>query len=611
MAQFLVVISKSSRQKFNARKEAEQQSGLLANVAKNYKIFLGLDYDPKPQIVTTSSRGTESVLAFRRYGKKGFENVRGDRWIVTAGQDVQKELNSTLRVRNGQLSYKKPVWGQYAAVFGERWNDRVTAWNTVPALETIHWGEDSSYIYLSNRPLLVALGLTGGRRAKVRLSDDYAIEYLAVGYNVTGQTPFEGVATIPVDYSLVVQCGKAHLKQIPPGLESSLDEDHTLEEGVDALTEALKSSMDRVQDQIGNRPLQLRMSGGKDSRLLLGLLRGRKVDARAVTFGNEKDMDVRLARRMVGMAGIPHEVRQPNAVDAGDESERIIRTLFESGGMPLSEAHTIRYRGADVLCHGESIMLGQYPLFKGGLARRMKSNTLEASRKRVLSQVSPFIECGVKDRLIDWLNEWVEQVPASNELEKQYLFTRQFRSASYMQAHIAHYGRDAMIAYPIGDHQVTAVSDVLTMAEKLSQKTLFGAMERIWPEVMAVPLDKSVWNFEINGPDPKLSGPYFKERYAPLPRYESEYGLMTEAHQGGDEYSEKIGSELINGLKHDGGLKDMLPLMRSDIRESVVQNVGSTVFHVPSGVSKKDYIKFLWRVRVIDLWKSRSWIPDE
>src|SRR5699024_11105473 len=94
-----------------------------------------------------------------------------------------------------------------------------------------------------------------------------------------------------------------------------------------------------------------------------------------------------------------------------------------------------------------------------------------------------------------------DELLINREIEKLYLFAREFRSGRYLHAHIAQYSGSSMIAYPIADAEVGAVCDALTMYEKVSEKSLFGALQRIWPEVMRVPLDRSRWRFEAAGPD--------------------------------------------------------------------------------------------------------------
>ena len=213
-----------------------------------------------------------------------------------AGSPRRRRWAGAVRLRAGRLVYERPVWGHYAAVLVERWTGRVTAWNTVPAFEAVHWGKDGGHVYLSNRPLLVALALAGGRRDAVALSPSYLAEYLSFGYSMTGQSPFENVRVLPVDRAVQVHDGRVTDVEAPAGLTHPLSADHTPEEGADALADAMRASADRVQRRVGERPLQLRVSGGADSRLLIGLLRGRGMEISTLTYGQDHDLDVRLGR---------------------------------------------------------------------------------------------------------------------------------------------------------------------------------------------------------------------------------------------------------------------------------------------------------------------------
>lgn len=605
MTHFLVAVPTTPRNLLDAGSESATLERLLYRAGEAYRPFVGEDHERAGRIVRPSGRGASAALIFDRVGgQQGVMDEHRDWWVVSAGQGVAPSLCRHVRRRGGALRYEQPVWGQYAAVFVERWMDRVTAWNTVPALEAIHYASIGSHILLTNRPLLAALAMAGGLPGAVRPSEAYAREYLSVGYSVMGLTPFEGVRTIPVDAAVEVFEGQLRLIERPAGLESTLSVDHTLEEGAEALGVALTAGMARVATQVRERPLQLRMSGGKDSRLLLGLVQGTGLAARAVTFGAEGDIDVRLARRMVGSVGLPHLVTQPQPVDAADETGRIRRTLFEAGGIPLSEPHTIRYRGATVDGPGEAIMLGQWPLMKGGLARRM-TNNVDTTVHRVLGAVSPLVATAAREEVTAWLEDWAHTTPASTHLEKQYLFARQFRSGRYLQAHVAHYDRDAMIAYPISDHEVAAVSDVLTMAEKVSQRALFGALRQIWPEVMAVPLDRSTWPFESAGPDPEWSGPDYAARHQPVPEVPVEHVSRPDG-----EYTRVTQEGLAIDILGDAMAAWGRPMVRPDVWEAIeVTAAGGETPPLPGAEFPRAFAKFLWRVRALQVWRSMDWMP--
>lgn len=215
----------------------------LRAVADGYAPFVGPAYDQEPVIVEPSV--TTVALVFQRTGGPALAAAEGDRWAVTGGHPVWDELIRNVRRVGSRLGYDRPVWGQYAAVMVERHVDRVTAWATVPAFDGLYWAQDSEHVYVSNRPLLVALALAAGHRPGVRRDERYLAHYLYSGYSFEDVTPFEGVARLPIDRSLEIVGGAASLGEVPPGLRSTLTEDHTPEEGAEAAAAALTAAIDR------------------------------------------------------------------------------------------------------------------------------------------------------------------------------------------------------------------------------------------------------------------------------------------------------------------------------------------------------------------------------
>jgi hypothetical protein len=600
---FLVAIPTADRDLPASPDSPDRMRDRLARVAAGFAPLLGPDYEPTPAI-EDPAQGRAAVLTWRRRGDAGVALAQGDHWSVTAGSAVDADLRASVRRRAGRLVYDRPVWGQYATVWGERYADRVTAWNTVPALEAIHWGEAGGYVFVSNRPLLVALGAVAGARSAVQLSTDYLTEYLLYGYSVRGQTPFAGVHTIPVNRALQVHRGRAGLVDIPAGLEGPLPVEHTAEDGVDALAGALTSAMDRTLNDLQGRPLQLRMSGGKDSRLLLGLLRERDVDVQAVTFGRSTDPDVRLAQWLTEGTNTPHSHRLPDLAPAETLCGQVALTIAAGGGIPASEPHTARYRAADPQRPGEAIMLGQWPLTKGGMAKRMRYPQ-GAIWATVRKQGGALLNQGAREEADAWLHQWFTDVPAVNDLEKLYLFAREFRSGRYLHAHIAQFSGEAKIAYPISDAEVAAVCDALTMGEKVSERALFGALERVWPDVMAVPLDRSVWRFESGGPDPDYSGPHYEARSTPLPEVAAE----PEAVDRPSEFSTKLTVQLAREITASDRRDLFASLLDAPVWEALRTAASRGEVVVPEGMVRMELVKYFWRVYVADIWLSRQWLP--
>lgn len=602
MTLFLVAIPTEDRDVPAWPDTSERLRERLARVAAGFAPLLGPDYEPTPAIAEPAP-GQAAVLTWRRRGDREVPAPRGDYWSVTAGSAVDAALRASVRRRAGRLVYDTPVWGQYAAVWGERYTDRVTAWNTAPALEAIHWGEAGGYVFLSNRPLLAALAAVSGARSALQLSTDYLTEYLLYGYSVRGQTPFAGVRTLPVHRALQVHRGRAHLVDLPTGLEGPLPANHTVEEGAEALAGALTSAMDRTLQGLDGRPLQLRMSGGKDSRLLLGLLRDREVDVQAVTFGRSTDPDVRLAHWLTEGTGTPYVYRAPELAPAETLTGQVALTIAASGGIPASEPHTARYQAAESQRPGEAIMLGQWPLTKGGMAKRVRfpaGEIWETLRK----QGGALVNQAAREEADAWLYQWFTDVPAVNDLEKLYLFAREFRSGRYLHAHIAHYSGEAQIAYPISDAEVAAVCDALTMVEKVSERALFGALKRVWPEVMAVPLDRSVWRFESGGPDPEFSGPHYEARTTPLPQMTAEPAVGRPS-----EFSTTLAVQLAGEIMASDRRDLFASLLDVAVWEALQTTASRGEVVVPDGMIRMELVKYFWRVYVADVWLSRQWLP--
>lgn len=603
MTQFLVAIPRRTADGPDRIRALERVNHVLSLTAEGYGPFAGADYDAEPSITAPSTQGETAVLTFSRHREQDGPVAIGDYWAVSAGSRVTGDLVTRVRRIAGRLSYVRPVWGQYAAVFAERYMGRITAWNTVPALEAIHWGVSEEFVFVANRPLLVALALQSGVAAALPLSSDYLVEYLLYGYSISGQTPFHGVKTIPADRALTVHRGQVDLTEIPPGLTSSLSAVHSVEDGAEALAAALTAAMDRTEKDLAGRPLQLRLSGGKDSRLLAGLLRSRSLSVRALTFGLADTPDVRLGRVLAERADLPFENRIPQIADADSLHGQVSLTIRGAGGIPASEPHTARFRGADPRRPHEAIMMGQWPLTKGGLAKRMRYSP-EAVRETLVGQGGSLVAPEVRRGYDEAVKSWVDQVPATSELEKLYLFARQFRSGRYLHAHVAQYGSEARIAYPISDAEVAAVCDALSMHEKVSERALFGALSRIWPEVMALPLDRSVWRFESGGPDPEFSGPYYEDRHQELPPIVTDGAPVKERPS---EHSVEIAVELASGIL----ASDHAPLFATLLDEGMWNGVEATAqgtLTVPSSLSRMEFTKYLWRIYVADVWLSKSWL---
>ena len=165
---------------------------------------------------------------------------------------------------------------------------------------------------------------------------------------------------------------------------------------------------------------------------------------------------------------------------------------------------------------------------KGGQAKKLQYS--QTGIQRALNrQAAWFVDKGIRNMYGLFLEEWQRTERASSDLEFLYLFARNFRSGRWLQAHINLYERDSFIAYPIADEEVAAVSDAMTMSEKVSQRVLFQALEVVWPYANRVPLSNgNTWRFERGGPSEDLGRDSYPERHRPLSEIEDTGSVMVD-----------------------------------------------------------------------------------
>lgn len=610
MAIFLLAVPKD----LDAETAREWRQASAAEVLNKtfdaYSELVGNHYGSEPEIKHPGGGASSSILVWKRDAESNAVQFKKDWWAFTSGQDVGTEILQKVARRGQRLEYVEPAWGSYLAVFGERYVNCITIWNTLPALETAHYSENEDFIFVSNRPLLTALAIAGGDTSKLSLSESYLDQYLLFGFNVDDTSPFEGVRTLNADTALQIRDGKIAIIAAPAGLNSSLPKFHSEVEGAKALQSALTDAAKRAFKDFRGSGVQLRMSGGKDSRLLLGLMRNLGLPLYGLTFGRPADEETRVAQMLCREADVPLEITAPKAAGKDSLSGKIDRTILLSDGIPASEPHTLLYEGSSPRQPGDAITLGQWPLMKGGQAKKFNYN--QASLHTALKQQSAWI---VGEDLATWydefLKEWTQETAVNAGIEYLYLFARNFRSGRWLQAHINLYERDAYIAYPIADSEVAAVSDALSMTEKVSQRTLFSALGGIWPEALEIPLsNKGSWRFELNGANPALGYDTYDARHADIPEFVPGDDMFVDPALDtyrAKEYTETLGRELARELLDSPHANVLKAKVKPKFWEAV-EAFPDGELQIPEKSSRREMLKYIWRLYVANRWLAKDWL---
>ena len=174
--------------------------------------------------------------------------------------------------------------------------------------------------------------------------------------HVTGDRTFAlEVKVLAPGTILSIQDGKSSLccyvrKEIPEVKYSP-----SLQETADLLFERLSDSV--AKSVSGCRRVAVPLSGGMDSRALLGLALRQGADIRAYTFGMRGCSDIEYAREVAHVCGVPHTVVE---IDGSYLREWLDYAVFVTGGMVSCVHHQILSLGqrladeADVVLDGMS-----------------------------------------------------------------------------------------------------------------------------------------------------------------------------------------------------------------------------------------------------------------
>ncbi|OFU51720.1 Asparagine synthase [Corynebacterium coyleae] len=602
--------------KSSAANDQNSLTSLAETVCRSFAPFLGPRYSRTAiydhDITTTGGL----LIRFEPSAQQNqpFHRVRKGRWAVATSPNVVDEILTCVTSKTGRLRYESSVWGSYATLVGDKGTDRIYGWATVPSLETLHYGQSDQFIVVSNRPLLAALTLNDGSLHRIQLDDKYALEYLNFGYSVSGVTPFHGVTTLPPRSSLQIAGGSLSIGAAPEEPELTIEESKDRwSEGVPELVNAFKASVQRSVANRSTDSVQLRLSGGLDSRLMLGLFKDIEgIELTAVTQGSKDSQEVMVAAELAERAKVSHLVVVPSPIDPSSWINSLAGSIRESQGMIPSESLVAPYKSAAPLSPGENLVAGQWPLFKGVLDKAA-NNSLDRVRATFSRIDAQLLNPELNVYTQDVFGQWLSSVAALSNLELLYMHGYDLRSSRYLQPHSIQIDRESQVMYPFCDSEVVAAAKSLPTINRMQNISAFLALREIWEESLKVPHAYGKgFRFEANQPLSGVSGPDYEARYgAPRPYN----GPVWKQSENGPDFSRyftnPIGDTAAWIVRHTEW-EDVKALLSDEFSQSIERvagspsNVVTELFPVRAG--RKIFNLRLQRVALVLLWRTKSWL---
>ncbi|MBV9795789.1 MAG: hypothetical protein JO016_17825 [Actinobacteria bacterium] len=363
---------------------------------------------------------------------------------------------------------------------------------------------DPVYLARAGRAVVLSDRASWAAAVTGKLSSPDPLLYAGVlgpGYPLGAVTPFAGVRALAPGASGRAVAGVFTEERRPPLTEPGVGGAAGAARTAAALVEAVTPLRD------AGRPVELSLTGGKDSRLIAAALAVAKVPTRARTYGFADHPDVLVAAQVARELGLEHEVAEPKTSASGSGDAAAVQEVdvlarlragvlvadgmlsaFENVGRPdpdPSEA-AIAIGG-----HGGELLRGGYAKLIPGSAARRAAASAEMFRRLTMRRV-PLLRARGRGSYLATLAPWVAAVGArpARALDDFYLVNRAGRwSAAARQA----YAIRSVLAQPFFDDQVVRAARAVPLAERLDDRLVRGAIRSLHAPLADLPLAADKW----------------------------------------------------------------------------------------------------------------------
>jgi hypothetical protein len=361
-------------------------------------------------------------------------------------------------------------------------------------------------VYLTDVPgaVIVADRATWAAWTASRLDDHDSRQLCALlspGFPLGSVTPFAGVHAVAPSTTLQLLNGAVSRRSVPlaPGGVGAGGAPGA--RGAREVAEALVAAVAPLRD--AGEPVELSLTGGKDSRLIAAALVKAGVPVVAKTHGFDDHPDVVVAAEIARRLGIEHIAATPTAPGQRvDVLGRIRATVlvadgmlsaFENVGRPDpagSPALTAGGHGGELLRGGYAETAGR-PAAAGGL-RRVLSPARRAARsaellRRLTTKHLGLIRPGPATAYVASLAPWTASLARHplQALDDFYLVNRAGRwSAAARQAYLLR----ERLAQPLFDDRVVLAARAVPLAERVSGALSAAVLAELSPTLADVPL---------------------------------------------------------------------------------------------------------------------------
>jgi hypothetical protein len=439
---------------------------------------------PVPGPVVTAWRSPDGRAALLHWGSPEGRSARAEGGVRAAS-------------RAGTIWAADPAGDRSASPAADGSAGAVCARTAVTRVDPVYLAEVPGAVVVADRATWAAWTAS-------RLGDHdprHACALLSPGFPLGSVTPFTGVSAVAPSTALRLVGGKASPAPGGSGPAPAVSGPAGVLAGAKEVASALVAAVAPLRD--AGRPVELSLTGGKDSRLIAAALVAAGVPVAARTHGFADHPDVVVAAEIARRLGIEHVVRTPAAPGQQvDVLGRIRATVlvadgmlsaFENVGRPdpaVSAAITAGGHGGELLRGGYAETAGR-AAGRGGVRRalapaRRAARSAELLRRLTTRQLG-LVRRGPAAGYVASLAGWTAPLTRSplHALDDFYLVNRAGRwSAAARQAYLL---RERLVQ-PLFDDRVVLAARTVPIGMRISGALSAAVLAELSPALADVPL---------------------------------------------------------------------------------------------------------------------------
>jgi len=318
------------------------------------------------------------------------------------------------------------------------------------------------------------------------------------GFFLSEETPYRGVTALRPSARLDVRDGRRVITEVPlPEAAGPPTTARHKRAAIGELADALLATVDPLRE--AGEPVNLALTGGRDTRVLAALLHAARVPFRVTTNGLDTHPDVILARRIAARLGVEHTVIAPrqsaerDAVLVEHPLERAWETLrtcegmtsaYESivGYLPYSGRPTMSGQSGETLRAG-SLNLLQTDLSDKALLRRI-GTTFGKDGKLFTPEAN--------EHARELARPWQARPNRLEALDHLYIWYKVGRWQASARAGSLRRGDPVR---PFLDNRVVRAALGLDQGWRLSEEVIYSLILRFAPKLRDVPIEGKPWRF--------------------------------------------------------------------------------------------------------------------